>query len=847
MNPRKRLDLNTWTFLRFIGFLCSRREKDARNTLQSLFGTEKRHVLPMLSVRSGFDCLLQSLDLPKGSKVMLSAITIPDMATIIEEHGLVPVPVDIDLETFEPDLEDAERKIDGNTSVFLFAHLFGSVSDITKLARFCKKHNMFLIEDAAQAFVGPDYLGHSGSDVVMWSFGPIKTATALAGGIMAVHSRNKVIVATMERIVSTWPLYSGVEHAKRIAKFALQHVLTNTALFTVFVYTCRMFKCDYDSFISKFTKSFPREKLFQHIRQKVSTPVIVSMAWRLSTYQLWKINRREREGMRVLHKFALRKHIPGMTSIRHTFWLFAVISDQSDLLVKKFRENGIDATKLSTSLSCMGTQAKVDTPNAYRLIQSVFYMPHTHTRNNRMDTSIQRVFEQCQDLLFEEQAEHRGMFQSYPASFISPKDRSEFIDTIRLLISGKSGFVVSGRMKSHGGHTVCHGHTHVSCSLLNNIIHFDEKKCEITVESGVIWRDVLRFLDKKGYSPLAMQSSNDFSVGGSIAGGIHGRNIHAAHISEAIKEIEYIDIHSGKICKTIPGEHAFKELVGGQGWSGVILSAAIKAVPNTQFLAEVKIVPTKDVPQFIDELKKYGKEVFFMGRGVFNMDYTFPKIIANVWKEKSSAVLSANKLDDREKNVMRDKMVFRLSLLSHWLLCLRNRLEYFLSLHMNKKEFSRNSLMCPPVTPLKFLLHKGVKNREHAQEFFIPVDRFEEFSIQLAEHIRIHKMRIAGMTIRYLKKNNDFYLSPNKGSDAISVMCYLHTKNTFGDFSNTISFVQAATRSAIALGGAPFLSYAFWQDQKELLKVYPQLAKIAADSPIISRYLVQLRSKLDDE
>jgi perosamine synthetase len=847
MYPRKRLDLNTWTFLRFIGFLCSRREKSARKTLQSLFGTEHRHVLPMLSVRSGFDCLLQALELPKGSKVMLSAITIPDMARIIEEHGLVPVPVDIDVETFEPNLEDAERKIDGNTRVFLFAHLFGSVSDITRLSGFCKKHNMLLIEDAAQAFVGPDYLGHSESDVVMWSFGPIKTATALAGGIMAVHARHMAIADKMERIASTWPLYSRVEHAKRIAKFALQHVLTNTALFTLFVYTCRFFKRDYDSFISRFTKSFPREKLFQQIRQKVSTPVIVSMAWRLSTYQLWKIERREEGGMRTLHKFALRNQIPGIKSIRHTFWLFAVMSNQSDSLVKKFRENGIDATKLSTSLSCIGAHAKVDTPSAYRMIQSVFYLPHSYANSSRMNRQVKRVFTQCEDALFEEQTEHRRMFQSYPSSFVTPKNRNEFVHTIRLLISGKSGFVVSGRMKSHGGHTVCNGHTHVSCSLLNSIIHFDEKKCEITVESGVLWREILRFLDKKGYSPLAMQSSNDFSVGGSIAGGIHGRNIHAAHISEAVKEIEYIDMYSGEICKTIPGEHAFKELVGGQGWSGVILSAAIKVVPNVNFLAEVKIVPTKDVPQFIGELKKYGKEVFFMGRGVFNVDYTFPNIIANVWKEKNSVVSTANELDDRERNVMRDKVIFRLSLVSHWLLCLRNRLEYFLSLQMNKKEFSRNSLMCPPVTPLKFLLHKGVRNREHAQEFFIPVDAFEAFSTKLAEHIRMHNIRVAGMTIRYLKENRDFYLSPNKTSDAISVMCYLQTKNTFGDFSKTISFVQAATRSAIALGGAPFLSYAFWQDQRELLKIYPQLAKIAVDSPIASRYLVQLRSKLDEE
>src|SRR5690606_37140318 len=57
--------------------------------------------LACLSVRTGFDLLLQALQLPPGSEVLLSAITIADMARIIQAHGLVPVPVDLDPETLQ--------------------------------------------------------------------------------------------------------------------------------------------------------------------------------------------------------------------------------------------------------------------------------------------------------------------------------------------------------------------------------------------------------------------------------------------------------------------------------------------------------------------------------------------------------------------------------------------------------------------------------------------------------------------------------------------------------------------------------------------------------------------------
>ena len=52
-----------------------------------------------LSVRSGWDLLLHVLAWPAGSEVIVSAITHPDMIRILRAHGLVPVPVDVDLDT----------------------------------------------------------------------------------------------------------------------------------------------------------------------------------------------------------------------------------------------------------------------------------------------------------------------------------------------------------------------------------------------------------------------------------------------------------------------------------------------------------------------------------------------------------------------------------------------------------------------------------------------------------------------------------------------------------------------------------------------------------------------------
>lgn len=64
-----------------------------------------------LSVRSFFHALLTYLDLPAGSEVIMSAVTIKDMPRIVRHHGLVPVPVDIDLATLAPRLDLLEAAV----------------------------------------------------------------------------------------------------------------------------------------------------------------------------------------------------------------------------------------------------------------------------------------------------------------------------------------------------------------------------------------------------------------------------------------------------------------------------------------------------------------------------------------------------------------------------------------------------------------------------------------------------------------------------------------------------------------------------------------------------------------
>ena len=106
---------------------------------------------------------------------MMTAITIPDMWRIVEEHGLVPVPIDIDPYTMAPSVEAVIAATTERTKVCIFAHIFGVTYDLDPYASFLKSKNIDILQDCAQAWRGLDvFRGSQHALMTLFSFGTIK-------------------------------------------------------------------------------------------------------------------------------------------------------------------------------------------------------------------------------------------------------------------------------------------------------------------------------------------------------------------------------------------------------------------------------------------------------------------------------------------------------------------------------------------------------------------------------------------------------------------------------------------------------------------------------------------------
>jgi dTDP-4-amino-4,6-dideoxygalactose transaminase len=347
MWPRKQLDIG-WTDFAFgIGqmFWPGARPTDAAVGGEGWISP--REVLVSLSVRSAWDLLLAALRLPAGSEVIMSAVTVPDMARIVAHHGLTAVPVDVDPARLQPELAELERAISPRTRVIIVAHLFGARMDMAPIIELASKHNLLVVEDCAQAFVGCNYAGHPDSDVCLFSFGPIKTATALGGAIARI--RDSALLAEMVRRQQEYPLQTRRSYFSRLAKFIGIRLFTTRTVYTAAVRYCRARGIDYDHKIAGLARSFAANRLFELIRRRPSTPLMRMLQWRIATYEgsaATRLRRRTERSARVAGRLNRELLIGGENST-HTYWVFPIRTSDTGV-VDALQEAGFDATRLSS-------------------------------------------------------------------------------------------------------------------------------------------------------------------------------------------------------------------------------------------------------------------------------------------------------------------------------------------------------------------------------------------------------------------------------------------------------------------------------------------------------------------
>lgn len=363
--PRHRLDVSVRDLLYGLSacFWAFRRRRLAAEVVR-VFPPEG-DALVCLSVRSGFDLLLGVLAESPGGEVLVSAVTHPDMVRVIEGHGLRAVPVDLDTATLEPRVELLEEALSPRTRAVLVAHLFGGRFDLGEVAAFARRHGLLLVEDCAQAFRGPGDSGDAAADISMFSFGSIKTASAVGGAVLRV--RDPGLLAKMRRVQERWPVQSRCHYAGRLLKALCLVFLGHPLVYGLLARGCELSGRDLDGVVNGTVRAFPVSgdatgELFGRIRRRPSAPLLALLARRLRTFDAGRLARRARSGERVARRLSVVSH-PGRLAPSRTHWLFPVVVSDPEELVSALRGRGFDVSRVTSSVAPVPA-----TPDLQRLI-----------------------------------------------------------------------------------------------------------------------------------------------------------------------------------------------------------------------------------------------------------------------------------------------------------------------------------------------------------------------------------------------------------------------------------------------------------------------------------------------
>lgn len=168
-------------------FINGPQVKAFSDNLERYLGVQ--HVIPCANGTDALQIALMALGLKPGDEVIVPCFTYVATAEVIALLHLKPVMTEVDPETFNITADILEKAITPRTKAIVPVHLFGQCADMEPILAVARKHNIFVVEDTAQA-IGADYTFSDGTvkkagtmgDIGCTSFFPSKNLGCYGDG-----------------------------------------------------------------------------------------------------------------------------------------------------------------------------------------------------------------------------------------------------------------------------------------------------------------------------------------------------------------------------------------------------------------------------------------------------------------------------------------------------------------------------------------------------------------------------------------------------------------------------------------------------------------------------------------
>ncbi len=395
---------------------------------------------------------------------------------------------------------------------------------------------------------------------------------------------------------------------------------------------------------------------------------------------------------------------------------------------------------------------------------------------------------------------------------------------------------IAGVKHSMGGHAFYKNVLILDMTKFNQMTLNEESKV-LNVQSGATWHDIQNFLHPK-FAVKAMQSTDIFTVGGSISVNAHGMDHTAGAIARTIRSMR-IMLPDGSIKRVSRTENPelFNLVIGGYGLFGVVLDVNLEVTNNVVYKSERKVIDYKEFPDvFSREIENDETIGLFYGHLSTAPQSFLKEMILYNYKKVDAPDAKIPPLGEVSSIKLR-RLIFNLAKHSSIPMRLKWFAEKYIEPMLENCPISRNQALSegeaclvsrnePMHDSVPYLRNNLKNDTDILHEYFIPHDQFVSYIDAMRTIMTENDVNLLNASVRVVHKENIFLnYSP---TDTFSIVLYINQTTDEKGNQKMKKVTQELIDLTIKHGGRFFLPYQLLYTADQLERSYPEFRSFLA-------------------
>lgn len=403
---------------------------------------------------------------------------------------------------------------------------------------------------------------------------------------------------------------------------------------------------------------------------------------------------------------------------------------------------------------------------------------------------------------------------------VTPRSTAE----VQELLARHEGPVsIGGGRFSMGGQIATDGTLFLDLREMDDLLALDTEAKVARVEAGASWRTLIEALDPHDLSVKIMQSYADFTVGGTLSVNAHGRYVGLGPVVHSVRSFELVLADgSRRHCSRTENAELFHGAIGGYGALGVITEVELDLADNVALERHVERMPVEAFqPWFAEQVAPSDDAVFF------NADLyppAYDELVAITFAETDRPVTVDERIQPGGGSSAFDKATY-------WWVS-----EAPLGKEARSEVIDRMRLASRPVVWRNHEASYAVagldpgsrkRNTYVLQEYFVPVERFDDFVPEMRRIFQAHDVNVVNVSIRHATADPDTLMTWAP-TESYAFVVYHKMATTPEAWEATGVWSREMADALLEVGGRWYLPYQIHMTDEQLHAAYPRAGELFA-------------------